>query len=230
MSTLQKYYGLRSPNQKGAPEGTEMKVYKSVSLGCLDDELLPRGSPLSDSPGQHHSKNYTNGFMPDNYSAANFVTLGETGDGDGEKSDEKSVRRRQKAEVDTGAGTPEKNLTGENSGGRNGSSGSTGKGLAMRQKAANRSGIQSDSESGWLTSIPVGMGDSILADGMIGVRKSSSTSSLKEQENSNSASIWPTSRWNLKPDLQALSTAALTRPIFDGLPKPITGRRKTALD
>ncbi|KAE9445270.1 hypothetical protein C3L33_22832, partial [Rhododendron williamsianum] len=65
------------------------------------------------------------------------------------------------------------------------------------------------------------------------VRKSSSTSSLQDQENglSSSSSIWAPPKWNLKSDLQALSTAAITRPIFDGLPKPMTGRRnKAALD
>jgi hypothetical protein len=43
-------------------------------------------------------------------------TLVEPGDGEGEKSDEKFVRRRPKAEVDTGARTPERLLKGENSG------------------------------------------------------------------------------------------------------------------
>ena len=51
------------------------------------------------------------------------------------------------------------------------------------------------------------------------------------QDTSGSSSIWPTSMWSLKPDLQALSSAAIGKPIFDGLPKPITGRKnKAALD
>ncbi|TKY64146.1 hypothetical protein E2542_SST14036 [Spatholobus suberectus] len=63
-----------------------------------------------------------------------------------------------------------------------------------------------------------------------GVRKSPRTC-LQDQDNSDSSSIWPTSMWSLKPDLQAFSTATIGKPIFDGLPKPITGRRnKAALD
>jgi hypothetical protein len=74
------------------------------------------------------------------------------------------------------------------------------------------------------------MGDGFQTDSSSGgVRKSSSTSCLQDQDNCGSSSIWPSSMW--KPDLQALSTAAIGKPIFDGLPKPITSRRnKAALD
>ncbi|PKI36685.1 hypothetical protein CRG98_042915 [Punica granatum] len=77
-----------------------------------------------------------------------------------------------------------------------------------------------------------GLGDLIGADSSLSsVRKSSSTSNLQDQETSSLSSIWPTPRWSMKPDLQSLSTAAITRPIFDGLPKPLTTRRnKAALD
>ncbi|KAF6146578.1 hypothetical protein GIB67_008864 [Kingdonia uniflora] len=92
--------------------------------------------------------------------------------------------------------------------------------------------LTSDTDSGWSNSIPLGILDSVMADGFSKVRKSSSTSNLQDQENNDSSSsIWPTSKWSLKPELQALSASSLTRPIFDGLPKPITGRRnKAALD
>lgn len=229
MSNLQKYYGLGPSNLRGAAEGTEMAVYRTVSSDFLDDGLLPKASPCSDSADHHlKSANFTNGFMTEN-GALDYVISAEPGGGENEKSDEKSVRRRQKAEVDVGSGTPERNLKGEISGGNTGFSGSTGKSLAMRPKSASRSVLQSDSELGWLSPIPVGLGDSIIPDGMVSVRKSSSTSSLKDQDN-NSASVWPTSRWSLKSDFQALSNAAITIPIFDGLPKPITSRRKAALD
>lgn len=231
MSTLQKYYGLRSSNPRCPAEGTEMAVYKTVSSDFLDDGLLPKALAFSDSTDRHQkSANFTNGFKPENGSVAEYVIPAEPCDGENEKSDEKSVRRRQKAEVDVVAGTPERSLKGENSGGSTGFSASTGKNLAMRPKSASRSVLQSDSESGWLGPIPVGLGDSIIPEGMVSVRKSSSTPSLKDQDNNNSASIWPTSRWSLKSDLQALSNAAITMPMFDGLPKPITGRRKAALD
>ncbi|KAF3438343.1 hypothetical protein FNV43_RR21105 [Rhamnella rubrinervis] len=211
MSTLQKYYGLRSSNPRGPAEGTEMAVYKTLSSDFLDDGLLPQALPFSDSTDCHQkSANFTNGFMPENGSVADYVIATEPGDGENEKSDEKSVRRRLKLML----------LLAHQK----------GKNLAMRPKSASRSVLQSDSESGWLSPIPVGLGDSIIPDGMVSVRKSSSTSSLKDQDNNNNASIWPTSRWSLKSDLQALSNAAITIPIFDGLPKPITGRRKAALD
>ncbi|GAU41817.1 hypothetical protein TSUD_299830 [Trifolium subterraneum] len=141
---------------------------------------------------------------------------GDIGDGGADKSDEKSVRRRQKADVDNGGTTPERLFKeGNNSNGSNGSS-STGKTFSMRPKSASRASLFSETESGWLDSIPVGLGESIFTDGLSGVRKSSSASSLREQEKYNSAATaWPT----------------ISKPIFDGLPIPITGRRsKTALD
>ncbi|XP_068306337.1 uncharacterized protein [Pyrus communis] len=220
MSTLQKYYGLRSPNLKGKAQGMEMAVYRSRSSESFDQSAI---SPLSD-PLSHPNKSRHSSIdlLSENGAMADYL-----GDGQGEKFDDKSVRRRQRAEVDNGAVTPEKLLKGENSGGT-----STGNGLAMRQKSSSRASLQSDSDSGWLNSVPVGMGDSItiMADDMAVVRKSSSTPSLKDQDSNNTVSIWPTSRWSLTQDLQALSTATMARPIFDGLPKPITGRWKTALD
>ncbi|KAB2633796.1 hypothetical protein D8674_030043 [Pyrus ussuriensis x Pyrus communis] len=220
MSTLQKYYGLRSPNLKGKAQGMEMAVYRSRSSESFDQSAI---SPLSD-PLSHPNKSRHSSIdlLSENGAMADYL-----GDGQGEKFDDKSVRRRQKAEVDNGAVTPERLLKGEYSGGT-----STGNGLAMRQKSSSRPSLQSDSDSGWLNSVPVGMGDSItiMADDMAVVRKSSSTPSLKDQDSNNTVSIWPTSRWSLTQDLQALSTATMARPIFDGLPKPITGRWKTALD
>ncbi|KAH0990770.1 hypothetical protein GBA52_002253 [Prunus armeniaca] len=105
----------------------------------------------------------------------------------------------------------------------------TGQCLALRPKAANRTALGTDVEAGGLNPIPVGLGDSFITDGLSGVRKSSSTSNLQDHDSSSSASIWSTSKWSLKPDLQVFSTAAIRKPIFDGLPKP-TGRRKAALD
>ncbi|KAG8382598.1 hypothetical protein BUALT_Bualt05G0094200 [Buddleja alternifolia] len=116
--------------------------------------------------------------------------------------------------------TPEKLLKEENSSG-SAISAITGKGLALRPKSASRNvsgGIESD------------LADSFVMDGVNGVRKSSSTSSLQDSDNGMLLSIWPTSKWSLKPDFQALSTAAITRPIFDGLPKPMSRRNKAALD
>ncbi|PON98868.1 hypothetical protein TorRG33x02_054830 [Trema orientale] len=91
--------------------------------------------------------------------------------------------------------------------------------------------MATDVETGGLNPIPVGLGDSLLTDGFSGVRKSSSTPSLQDPDTNGSVSIRSTSKWSLKPDIQGFSTAAIAKPIFDGLPKPITGRRsKAALD
>ncbi|XP_038704894.1 uncharacterized protein LOC120000821 isoform X3 [Tripterygium wilfordii] len=148
-------------------------------------------------------------------------------DGEGDKSNEKSVRRRQKADTDSRLGTPERLLKEENCGGRNGCSPVTGKSLAMRPKSASRTSLTTAIETGWSTSIVVGMEDAIITDGPAGVRKSSSTPSMQAPENNGSSSVWSTSKWSFKPDLQALTTAAIAIPI----PNPITGRKsKAALD
>ncbi|XP_016203969.1 uncharacterized protein LOC107644597 isoform X1 [Arachis ipaensis] len=227
MTILQKYYGLSSSIARDTSE-TELAVYASDNSDHSGDDWFPKTSPISDLRSNHYPKstNLVYDLLTGNDEMHEYVPLADIGDVGGEKSDEKSVRRRQKAEVDSRPVTPEKILKEGINGGSNGFS-SNGKALSMRPKSASRANLLSESESGWLDSIAVGMGESIFTDTLSGVRKSSSASSLREQEKNNSASAWPTTMWNLKPDLQA----AISKPIFDGLPIPITGRRsKTALD
>ncbi|KAK9266234.1 hypothetical protein L1049_000021 [Liquidambar formosana] len=50
MSTLQNYYGLKSPSQKGSADGTEMAVFKTGKSDYCDDGLLPNTSTISDPP------------------------------------------------------------------------------------------------------------------------------------------------------------------------------------
>uniref|UniRef100_A0A5B6ZMI9 LysM domain-containing protein n=1 Tax=Davidia involucrata TaxID=16924 RepID=A0A5B6ZMI9_DAVIN len=231
MSNLQGYYGLKSTDKKIASEGFEMAVYRKGGAHYLEDGPFATTS-ISNPPLNHHriSGSVANGFLSENGELANDAAVAEARDGDPDKWNDKLVRRRQKSEADFTSRTPEKLLKEDNSS-SGGFSAITGKGLALRPKAASRTASGADAESGWVNAIPIGLGDSFVADGLNGVRKSSSTSSLQDQESSASSSIWPTTKWSLKSDLQALSTAAITRPIFDGLPKPITGRRnKTALD
>lgn len=191
-----------------------------------NDCLIPQGSTLT----------YPNSDLYTSKSLGNGVFIAEKkdepGDGEGEKSSEKSVRRRQKAEADVRPGTPDWLLKDENGSGSSRGSASSGKGLGMRPKSASRAALTTDSDSGWLNAIPIGLGDSVIPETRSGVRKSSSTPALQDQESSSSStSLWPTSRWSLKTDLQALSSVAIRTPIFDGLPKPITGRwSKAALD
>lgn len=140
--------------------------------------------------------------------------------------------RRRRSEIDLQNQTPELLLkpdTGNTtSGGAFAAAG--GKGLALRPKAASRTAGDSD---GYPSMPPLKLGESLITESSGGVKKSSSSPSFHEMQNNGSAtssSIWPTSMLNLTADLQA-STAAITRPIFDGLPKPISGRKnKAAID
>ncbi|XP_034683147.1 uncharacterized protein LOC117912599 isoform X1 [Vitis riparia] len=230
MSTLQGYYRLKPEDQRNAPKGFEMAVYRKESAHYLEDGQFSKQSSISNPllSRVRKCRSLANGFMPENGEAADDMTILEAKEGD-YRWNEKLIRRRQKSETDFSC-SPEMPLKEDNrSGGGGGFSAITGKGLALRTKAVNRTAT--DADASLMNPIPVGLGDSIVTDSFAGVRKSSSTSNLQDQDNASFPSIWPTSMWNLKPDLQALSTAAITRPIFDGLPKPITGRKnKAALD
>lgn len=235
MSNLQGYYGLKATEKKPKSEGFEMAIYRNGGSHYLEDGPFAEPSLLSNPPLSHHrkSKSVANGFFSNNIELGDDLAVTESREVDSDKWYEKLIRRRQKSEADFTSRTPETLLKEDNSS-SGGFSSITGKGLALRPKAASRTASGADTEPG-LTSnfIPLNLGDSLIADSLNGVRKSSSTSSLQDQENgpSSSSSIWATPKWNLKSDLQALSTAAITRPIFDGLPKPMTGRRnKAALD
>lgn len=228
MSSLQGYYGLKPTDPKITTEGFEMAAYRKGDSHYLEDVQYVNPSPASNLPLSCHrkSRSLVNGFLE--IDGDKFL-LRDIREGDSEKWNEKLVRRRQKPEADFSSNSPEMLMREDNSSG-GAFSVITGRGLAMRSKAANRTALSSDAEASGLTPVPIGLGDSLMSDGFSGVRKSSSTPSLHDQEGS-SSSIWSTSKWNLKPDLQGLSAAAITRPIFDGLPKPITGRKsKAALD
>ncbi|KAL5721486.1 hypothetical protein ACHQM5_005128 [Ranunculus cassubicifolius] len=215
MSSLQGYYRLKTP-PKSTVEGTEMSVYGTGKAHAhyLEDGPFLDPSAHSEPPplGRHRkSRSLANGFHVDELSADVPVT----GDVESDKL-KKPVRRRQKADSEYNSAPP--------------------KGLAQRAKSTNRITVAADESSSWLNPLPLGLGDTWelvkptpLTNFFDGVRKSSSTSNLQEQE-SNGSSNWA---WNLnlKPDLQVFSAATLARPIFDGLPKPISGRRgKAALD
>ncbi|XP_068640026.1 uncharacterized protein [Aristolochia californica] len=229
MSSLQGYYGLTPSKNKNPADGTEMTLYRKGTAKHLDAEQLPKTSPVSEPPPTRHrkSRSLVNGFLTENSELLESL-LSEAGDGEAERSNDSSVRRRQKAETDTPSPTPEMILKVDNNSG-GGLSGRAGKGLALRPKSGSRVASPADAEPGQLNPIPFGDSASI-ADSFANFRKSSSTSNLQSSDNGTTTQ-WPTAKRSLKSDLQALSTAAITRPIFDGLPKPITGRRnKAALD
>ncbi|KAL3718742.1 hypothetical protein ACJRO7_003794 [Eucalyptus globulus] len=230
MSSLQGYYGLKS-DEKARSEGCEMAVYRKGGSHYLEDGPFTRSLPTSNPPLSRHRKtrSLVNTLLDENGELAKDAAFAEDREGESERWNDKLIRRRQKSEADflSKSNMPEMLLE-DNSGG--GFSATSSKGLALRSKAASRTSVASDAEAGSLNPIPLGLGDSVVIDGFAVVRKSSSTSNLHDQEsNSSLSSIWPTSKWSLKPDFQALSTVSRARPIFDGLPKP--GRRnKTALD
>ncbi|XP_072963708.1 uncharacterized protein [Typha angustifolia] len=211
MSRLQGYYGLTPPKRGQKFEGTEMAVYKVGRSLCLEDDALPRKAPNSEPPPSRHrkSRSLVNGFYIENGDIIEDRAISEVADN---SDTERSIRRRQKVDASPVRGSTEMLLREENSGGF---SGRTGKGLALRPK----SGSRTDADTSKPNLIP--NGNSLLLDTLLTVRKSSSTSNL--QDSDSSSSIWSTSKWSLNPD-------ALGRPIFDGLPKPLTARRKAALD
>ena len=248
MSSLQGYYRLMPEDHRNSPKAFEIAVYGKESAHYLEDGPFSIDTPSNPPPASRVGKcrSLANGFRPEKGGEAgdDGMSILEAKEG-GEccRWNEKlMIRRRQRSEADFSR-TPEMVLKEDNcnSGGCGNFLSITGKGLALRNKGGNRTATDASSDAAASAAasivnpnIPVGMGDSIVTDNFGGVRKSSSTSNLQDQDNNNATgfpSIWPASMWNLKPDLQALSTSAITRPIFDGLPKPITGRRnKAALD
>ncbi|RRT39925.1 hypothetical protein B296_00030032 [Ensete ventricosum] len=201
------YYGL-NPNKRG-PElgGPEMADYK-VGRRCLNDESSAKESPTCDPfPRRHRkSRSMANGFSTENGDITGENTVLEAADNN---ETERSIRRRQKTDA------PEFLLKEDSNGGF---SGRVGKAIAPRPKPGSRT----DTDTKRLCAIL--SGDSIRAEGLFSVRKSSSTSCLQSQDSDTNSSLWPTSKWILKPDV-------LARPIFDGLPKSMTAKRnKTALD
>ncbi|XP_027185936.1 uncharacterized protein [Cicer arietinum] len=213
MSSLQGYYGLKVPSNS-SENGSSSK-----------------NSSMSDRPLSRHrkSKSLVNVILEEIMEKVDTAPAAENWELSSDKWNEKLGQRRQKSEADF-TRIPELILREDNSS-SGGLPSRTGMGLALRQKAASRTAATIDSESSGLVPVPMTLGDGFQTDYSYGVRKSSSTSCLQDQDNCGSSSIWPSTMWNLKPDLQALSTAAIGKPIFDGLPKPITGRRnKAALD
>lgn len=215
---------LQLPDQKSTPQGFEMSMYREGD------------GHHSNPPLSHHRKckSLAYGLSLANGNLSKDLLLAE--DTESEKWIEKLVRRRQKPEADFNSPpTPEKLLKDDSNSGASFSA-TAGKGAAaLRIKAASRAAEAA--EAGWPSNIGIGLWDSFVAASTSGVRKSSSTPSFQDSDGSGSSacsSIWPAaSKWSsLKPDLQALSSAALARPILDGLANnPITGRRnKTAVD
>ncbi|XP_021735416.1 uncharacterized protein LOC110702077 [Chenopodium quinoa] len=218
MSSLRGYYGLNE--QKNSSDGFEMALYSKGSTSYGEDERSFTSPSLMNPPLSQHrrSRSVANGFKTEEDDLSNDMD-------NAAKWIDNLNKRRQKSDADF-ARTPGKLLKEENGSG-GWFSAITGKGLALRTKAASRTSLASEAEAGGSNGFLFSLGDSNAAESSSGVRKSSSTPSFQDQDGSSSSSIWSAAKWSLTPELQA----ALTKPIFDGLPKPISGRKsKAALD
>ncbi|KAJ0233858.1 hypothetical protein HA466_0278780 [Hirschfeldia incana] len=224
MYSLQGYYGLKPAVSVGG--SLEMGNYKTERNG--DNQYL-RPFPSTNAPLNHHrkSRSLVNALLEEvNQSPDNNASR--------EPSSNKFMRRRQKSEADFSSRTPELLLKDENSSSNGGFLSVAGKGLALRSKASSRTNLAAESENNNFNPVPISLIDAPVSDSFSSVRKSSSASCLQDPDGnscngSSSLSLWAASKWSLKPDL--LTPAAITSSIFDGLPKPLTGRRnKTAMD
>ncbi|KAH9620723.1 hypothetical protein KSS87_022579 [Heliosperma pusillum] len=213
--SLRNYYGLNGGINSS--EGCELAVYSKGSASYQENEGFSTSSSLMNPPLSQHrrSRSVANGLKAEGDELTNDVDTGYL-----KWIDKLSIRPRKTEETRT----PEKLLKEENGSG-GWFSAITGKGLALRTKVASRSNLASEVDGHGENGFPSSLGESIVGENSSGVRKSTSTPSLPDSDGNGIGSLWP--NWSLTPDFQA----AFANPIFDGLPKPITGRKgKAALD
>lgn len=205
MCTLQGYYNLKTPSKPKTSHfigETEMSTYRTNRVLCLDD--IKDSSSFSEPALSKHRKSRSL------VSLENAQENGDTND------NENSVRRRQKCDNGFDSSAPEILIKDESN--ERGFFGRIGKGLALRPKVGKTDMVDGTCKNGTSSSI----GD-FFNDVFVAMRKSSSTSNLQESENGSSFA-WPTSKWSLKADV-------ISRPILDGLPKPVSVKRnKPAMD
>ncbi|XP_054824894.1 uncharacterized protein LOC129322631 [Prosopis cineraria] len=233
MCSLQGFCGLKPTDKKSMCEGLEMAEYRKGGFGSSENGSFSRNSAVANrSLGRHRkSKSLVDVILNEIAEQSDNVPATEAGKGGFSNWNGDKLFLRHQKSVGDFTHTQELLLREDRNISIGGFSSRTGKCLAQRQKAASRPALTNDSDGSGLTSVPAGLKDAYLGDVLSGVRKSSSTSCLNDQDNSFSSSIWPTSMWSLKPDLQALSTAAISKPIFDSLPMTMSGRpKKDALD
>lgn len=218
MSSLQGFYGLKPSSNNTAMEA----INNGATSGTV---LLPPGSevelasrasatPLSASPIRSQKlRNSVNGHSSTNghHLPGDFSLVDATDEDDTSNRSspmDKFVRRRQqqKTDFDSPCRTPEL-LIKDDTAGTPPLRSSGGKGLALRPK----SGSKADPTPTRTSS------ESLLSNGFLGVRKSSSTPNFEESDGS---SLWSTGKW-------AIKTEAITRPLLDSWPKLLN---KIALD
>ncbi|CAL9190897.1 unnamed protein product [Musa hybrid cultivar] len=212
MCSLRRYYDLPQHERSPTAEGTEMTLYKTGGALNSKDEPLPKVSPASNSQPRK-SRGFINSFLSEEGDLMQELLVSRSGDSsDGENSKtDKPVRRRQRADADP-FGISEAVVKDESQS----LLGRMVRGLTPKQLLVSYTDTESARQS---TS---SLEESLVANGFLAVRKSSSTPSLQESEND---SVWTSSsKWTSKPD-------TVTRPIFYGLSKQISvWRSKAALD
>ncbi|KAL6847610.1 hypothetical protein ACP4OV_022636 [Aristida adscensionis] len=181
---------LKSPRSEVSPSMSLLQGYYGLSSP-------PKGN-LTDEGTEMET--YIKGHRKAKSLSSTFSL--ESGDANRETDDsEKPIRRRQKADGE---------LTRENNGGTR--LARTGQGLAARPKPGSRSDMSyslQDLAAMWMPS---------YGDGLLAVKKSSSSPEFQDSDSNSIASVWLKSKWNLKPDA---FTLPLPLPLFDGIPKPL---------
>ncbi|XP_039001767.1 uncharacterized protein LOC120128054 [Hibiscus syriacus] len=225
MTSLQGFYGLKQVQINTMPKAFEMAVYRKGEVNCSEDDTFRKPSSACNPPSKlrRNCRSEANGFFNENDELRVYImSPGEAKEGELDKSRDKRLRRRTKSEADFFTHTPAKTLEDNTSGG-----GFTSKCLALRSKAGSRTNLLAYTEMGFSPTTTC-VGDGYLIHELSAVKKSPSTPSLQDPDSGTSlSSLWPASKWSLKPDLQVLSTTA----IFDGLSNPVSGRKnKAALD
>ncbi|KAL8224270.1 hypothetical protein R6Q57_019745 [Mikania cordata] len=220
MDALRDYYGLKPTNQNGAnntfsiEHGSKQPQTSHLPNG-LHRKCRSLACELSETDGLNVETPVTNSKKP------NPDTWYD------------KLMRRRRSEVDLQNHTPETMLKPDPTNTTTAFSPAAGKNLALRPKSASRTTSDAD---GPQNMPPLTLGGSVTTNAYSGVKKSTSSPSFHEPYSNSTnctstSSIWPTTVLNLTADLQALSTAAITRPMFDGLPKPTSGRKnKAAID
>ncbi|XP_047323806.1 uncharacterized protein LOC124927445 [Impatiens glandulifera] len=218
MTILQNFYAINSTQEKSVTHNNNNNNKKE----CSDQYDTDQSRCSNQYSMTHQRRSKSIGYNLSENGKLSDDDMAVTSDSNTKILSDKLLRRRQSSVADFGPLKEDCRNTG----------------LALRSKAAAASRIMEPSDVGRSPIISLGNCTSSAADlynTNNEVRKSCSLSSFQEQDNNNSSSssssMWSTSKWRLKSDLQAFSTAAISRPIFDGLPKPIVGRRnKAAID
>ncbi|TVU07508.1 hypothetical protein EJB05_40864 [Eragrostis curvula] len=204
MSTLQRYYGLTSQRGNSMDCSTEMSVYHKGSFQSMVSEKLLDSSA---APGTQSTteRSWDCDDPANDFSATNGAI------GGNKPKQDVSMRRRQKVEADRLSNTgdtqddfladPIKAI----------------KSLLPRPLSSIRLNMDTGStDSSQKSNIS-------FLNGFRSVRKSPSTPNFADTEN-NGTSMWSSSTWTFNHE-------SFTRPLLDGLPKPVSTRRtKTAMD